>query len=1334
MSTTLRRGQRLDEPEMPGGQIVLQPPPEIQDAEGVSGIMMNVIPMLGSVGSIVLVAGMGASGGGMSGGRSMIAAGMFLFATLGFVFVQVDRQRKQRAQQVTGSRSEYLRYLGNIRKVAREAAAQQRQALNWHHPEPAALPSLADDRSRLWERGPTDPRFLQIRYGLCAQPLSLELVPPESAPVDQVDPAAASALHRLLVVHRLQPNLPASVDLRAFDRIEICGPDEPARSLARAVVCSATSFQNPEQLIVAVLSSPQNLAHWDWLKWLPHNHSSQRMDAVGPMRMVSTSIDELGSLLPQDLADRPRFGADERPATPHILLVVDGGHLPPGNHIIPTYGLHGVTVIDLPTHWDELEDSTRLRIEFGAAAPLNGKFPVNAVRLREEPVKALADQCDLATAEAFARRLAPLHTVSVGGEAVTGEPAGPTDFMELLGLGDIHDFDPTRAWRPRPARDRLRVPIGVAGEGAGIVHLDIKESAQQGMGPHGLVIGATGSGKSEFLRTLVLGLAMTHSPEQLNMVLVDFKGGATFAGMSGMPQVSAVITNLAEELTLVDRMQDALSGEMVRRQELLREAGNYQSIRDYEKARQNGEDLAPLPSLFIVVDEFSEMLTAKPEFIDLFVAIGRLGRSLGLHLLLASQRLEEGRLRGLESHLSYRVGLRTFSASESRAVLGVPDAYELPAEPGLGYLKPDPTTMQRFKAAYVSGPPSGRARIRRDEGGNVRGILPFTITEVQDLTPLEPEEEAAPAPVQQQGEQPSLLDLAVGRMIGHGPEAHQVWLPPLDVPDTLDTLMPDLTEDPTLGLVSPHWRSMGGLVVPLGIVDRPREQRRDVLTVNLGGAAGHVAVVGGPRTGKSTLLRTIVTSMSLTTTPQESQFFVLDFGGGTFAGLNGLPHLAGVGTRSEPDVVRRIIAEVSGMVDRRETYFRDNGIDSIETYRSRRAAGRVDDGYGDVFLVVDGWSTLRSDFDDIEMELQTLAARGLTFGLHLMVAATRWADFRAAMRDLFGTRLEFRLGDPMDSEVDRKVAALVPVGRPGRGLVPGKLHFLGALPRIDGDTDPASLGDGVEDLVARTKAAWKGPVGPKLRLLPELIELEAVRAQAQARNIDSKKLLIGINEKELAPVAINPATEPHFLVFGDGQSGKSALLRTMCREIMRAYTPKEAQIVVVDYRRSLLGEVPDDYLVNYLTNANQAAPALQDLAIYLNNRIPGPDVTPEQLRNRSWWTGAEVFIVVDDYDLVATQQSSPMAPLVPLLAQARDTGLHVALARRSGGAARALYEPVIQSMRELAMPGLLLSGSRDEGQLIGNLRPTPSEPGRGQLLTRDRGVERIQVAWDKPTL
>ena len=558
------------------------------------------------------------------------------------------------------------------------------------------------------------------------------------------------------------------------------------------------------------------------------------------------------------------------------------------------------------------------------------------------------------------------------------------------------------------------------------------------------------------------------------------------------------------------------------------------------------------------------------------------------------------------------------------------------------------------------------------------------------------------------------------------------------MPDTLDDLMDDLVEDPIHGLVSPEWRKLGGLVMPIGTVDRPREQRRDTLSVNLAGAAGHAVVVGGPRSGKSTLLRTFVTSLALTTTPLESQFYVMDFGGGTFAPMSGLPHVAGIGSRSEPDVVRRIVAEVTGIVDRREAYFRAQGIDSIETYRSRRARnsdqGRADDGYGDVYLVVDGWSTLRADFDDIELHLQQLAGRGLTFGFHLLVASSRWADFRAAMRDTFGTRLELRLGDPLDSEIDRRVAALVPAGRPGRGLVTSKLHFLAALPRIDGNPDTNSLGDGVDDLVKRVAAAWRGPQGPKLRLLPARIELASLVSQLPADDAPSGRLLLGINEKELAPVGLDPDSQPHLLIYGDGQSGKSATLRTYLREVTRTRSPQEAQLVVVDYRRSLLGEVPEDYLLNYLTSATQATPTVKDLAAYLESRIPGPDVTPDQLRTRSWWKGAEVYVVIDDYDLVSTQQSSPIAPLQPLLAQSRDVGLHMVVARRSGGAGRASYEAVLQSMRELAMPGLMLSGSPDEGVLIGNIKPQPLPPGRGRLWTRERGTEVVQIAWTDPAL
>ncbi len=246
------------------------------------------------------------------------------------------------------------------------------------------------------------------------------------------------------------------------------------------------------------------------------------------------------------------------------------------------------------------------------------------------------------------------------------------------------------------------MPIGFTPNGQPL-ELDIKESAEGGMGPHGLCIGATGSGKSEFLRTLVLAMITSHSAEALNLVLVDFKGGATFLGLEGVPHISAIITNLEDELILVDRMRDALAGEMNRRQELLRAAGNFPNVIEYERARANGAELDPLPALFIIVDEFSELLSQKPDFAELFVMIGRLGRSLHIHLLLASQRLEQGKMRGLDSHLSYRIGLKTFSAGESRSVLGVPDAYHLPNIPGSAFLKCDADEPVRFNTCYVSG-------------------------------------------------------------------------------------------------------------------------------------------------------------------------------------------------------------------------------------------------------------------------------------------------------------------------------------------------------------------------------------------------------------------------------------------------------------------------------------------------------------------------------------------------------------------------------------------------------------------------------------------------------
>ena len=381
-----------------------------------------------------------------------------------------------------------------------------------------------------------------------------------------------------------------------------------------------------------------------------------------------------------------------------------------------------------------------------------------------------------------------------------------------------------------------------------------------------------------------------------------------------------MITNLADDLTLVARMQDALAGEMNRRQEVLRSAGNFANVKDYERARENGADLDPLPALFIVIDEFSELLTAQPEFIELFVAIGRLGRSLRMHLLLASQRLEEGRLRGLDSHLSYRIGLKTFSASESRAVLGVPDAYELPSVPGRDTSSVDTGSMVRFKASYVSGPyraggavaaPVGTgdlrpqaATVRAGLRGPAGAAAPADSSQTPAPQPADPARPETPT-------EPSVLDIVVARCAGRDRPRTRCgfrrWTSRLAGPAAAAAV----------GHRGP-WAVAGRVLrqrqahVPVGIVDKPYEQRRDLLWADLSGAAGHAVVAGGPQSGKSSLLRTILMSLALTHTPEEVQFFGIDFGGGTLASLR-RPAARAVGWPGgwSPDTVRRIVAEVS---------------------------------------------------------------------------------------------------------------------------------------------------------------------------------------------------------------------------------------------------------------------------------------------------------------------------------------------------------------------------------------------------------------------------------------
>lgn len=1306
------REARRPAPSIDKGELALQEPPALPEAAGGqwSNVLMYLPMMVGSGAMMAFFVQPGQNKAMlyMSSGLMVVSMGVMAAAML-------MRPGTERKSRLKGERRDYLRYLGQVRKQVRTAVDKQRVSVLFTHPDPARLWALVST-DRLWERRATHADFAEIRIGLGQQRLALVPRAPQTKPVEDLEPLCASALRRFLRAYTVVDAMPVAVYLRGFARISFDGDTQTTRAIVRAIIAQLATFHSPEDLWIVVLTASEKTRYWEWVKWLPHAQHPEETDAAGQVRLVFDNWPDMERMLGgKALEDRARFEPAATPTAtePFIVVVLDQVALP-GNHRLVAPGYRNLVVLDVAgtLPWDGAPSTLRLRM----TATTMEKVSLSRAGDEERVIIGRPDYLSVVRTRALARLIAP-YRVSATVQTADAT-AVAADLASILGVEDLRTMDPRALWQQRTAWDHLRIPIGINERGQA-VELDIKESAQGGMGPHGILIGATGSGKSELIRTIVLSLAMTHSSEKLNMVLVDFKGGATFLGLDGLPHVSALITNLADELPLVDRMQDALQGELVRRQELLRKHG-YSSVLEWERARAGGADLAPLPTLVVIVDEFGELLATKAEFSELFMMMGRLGRSLAVHLLLASQRFEEGRIHTLETHLSYRLGLKMYSMMESRSVIGTGDAYDQPLPPGMGFLRTDTTTLIKFRGAYVSGPCPVLWRRRKARPVSESRIVPFEAGYVVPLRRPEPEPDPEATPDAAPAEE-TVLQVIVDRLRSSGPPAHPVWLPPLGDPATLDQLLPALGVTAQRGYGAPY----GGLRVPVALVDRPYEQRREVMVAELDGAKGHVAVLGASRMGKSTLIRTLVAGLALTHTPKEVQFYILDFGGGGLASLADLPHVGGVAGRREREKVIRTVVEMIQLVDRREALFGERGIESMAAYRRLRAAGQfADDPYGDAFLIIDGWFTLRQEYEALESQIQEIATRGLTYGIHLVVGSARWSEIRPWLRDVLQTRLELRLGDPMESEIDFRKAKDIPES-PGRGMTIDKYHFLAAVPRIDGVASAEDLGDATARIVATVRKHWSGPSAPAVRLLPRSYparDLPPVPATGTFR------VPYGLDDQRLQPVWHDFSATPHLIAFGDHETGKSNLLRVFASAIVSRYTAAEAQILLVDPRRRLRDLVPPGHLIAHCVSGEALREALGRGVPVLRERVPGSDVDPNQLAAGTWWTGPRAFVLIDDYDLIAGSMDYPAESLVDLLPHGAEIGLHIIVVRSTSNAMRAMSDPLIRRSWDLGTPALLFSCHKDEMSFLGDAKPLTLVPGRAQIVVRRQVAGQIQTA------
>ncbi|WP_063730129.1 type VII secretion protein EccCa [Streptomyces sp. RTd22] len=1321
MSTRLiHRPARTVRPQAAPEARTIEAPPNLPEGKA-GNIAMSMLPVAGVLSSVIMMTVVRNS---QFAGLGAIIVVVTLIGTLGLAFSQRGKAQRTRRTQ----REAYLSYLEDLREELSGEERERREQADVLNPPPDALYDIVRDPARLWERRRPDGDFLRVRVGTGEMPVrDLKIAQQGSSVLTPPDRFMLNEASALMDRFRTGTELPLTVPLDRVGNISLIGPREDCLRVARALLVQTAATHAPDDVGIALAAPGERLADWEWAKWMPHLLDPDQLDGPVAARRIAPSPPQLAQQIGAELRRRASYAAEVRRGlsgkdalimTSRLVIVSDG---------------HGEDAVDLPRP----DDAVGLR-EMGVTVlhllqervqepgHVSVRITVDDDRvviedLREqEPINAhgTVDEVSIPFAEGLARMIAPMR---LSAESLVDAPlSGPVDFAGLLGIDDVAGLDLSRQWASRGERAFLRVPIGISDSHEPVL-LDLKESSELGMGPHGLCVGATGSGKSELLRTLVLALVATHPPEDLAMVLVDYKGGATFAPFANLPHVAGVITNLENQAGLVERVHASLAGEVKRRQQVLKDAGNVADIGHYAALRtEKRPDLDPLPHLFVVIDEFGELLTAKPDFIDLFLSIGRIGRSIGVHLLLSSQRIEGGKLKGLDTYLSYRLGLRTFSADESRTVLDTTDAFHLPPLPGFGYLKVDTTHYERFKASYVSG--AYRGPVQRAEQEDT-GPLALEYEAYNTLAGPETSGEGEPA-MRRRETGPTEMSVVVGQLENAADPVRRIWLPPL--PDAIAL-------DKAAGPVEVGVRGMqlatrrGPLQVPLGLLDDPTKQWQGQWYLDLTVAGGHAAVIGGPQSGKTTLLRTLALSIALTHTPQEVGVYALDLVGGGLQALSGLPHVGGVAGRADRERAARTVEEVRNMLGAREDLFRQHGIDSVEQLRTLHAAGRLPQlASAEIVLMIDGFGALRDDFEELDDAVVDILKRGSGYGIHVVAGMLRWNDVRIAAQSNFGTRVELRLNDPSESSIDRKLAQTLSPDEPGRVLTDGKLFAQIALPRTDGLTDTSDLGAVLERTARTVRATWSGEVAQPVRVLPHVLEPHLLPGPVA----EPKQVPIGLDQTALAPVLLNLFEyDQHLLVLGDSECGKTNLLKTISQGLIERYGEDELVFAVMDPRRSLRGTIPEEFRGGYAYNAKMCAGLATGIATELDKRLPDEGADTEDLEPGSWGNGPRIVVLVDDYDVLTTAGQAPLTPFLPYIPSAVDIGLHFIVTRRVAGASRGMYEPLMLGLRESGASAVLMSGDRSEGQLFPGVYASQQPAGRGVFVRRGRPNRLIQTVY-----
>lgn len=1385
----MKRGFARPTPEKPPvikpENIVLSTPLSIPPPEGkpwwliVVGVV--VVGLLGGMVAMVF-----ASGSHVFGGIGSIFPLFMMVGIMMMMFRGMGGGQQQMSRpKLDAMRAQFMLMLDMLRETAQESADSMDANYRWFHPAPNTL-AAAVGSPRMWERKPDgkDLNFGVVRVGVGMTRPEVTWGEPQNMPTDiELEPVTGKALQEFGRYQSVVYNLPKMVSLLVEPWYALVGEREQVLGLMRAIICQLAFSHGPDHVQMIVISS--DLDQWDWVKWLPHFGDSRRHDAAGNARMVYTSVREFAAEQAELFAGRGSFtprhaSSSAQTPTPHTVIIADVDD-PQWEYVISAEGVDGVTFFDLTgsSMWTDIPERKLQFDKTGVIEALPRDRDTWMVIDDKAWFFALTDQVSIAEAEEFAQKLAQWRLAEAY-EEIGQRVAhiGARDILSYYGIDDPGNIDFDSLWASRTdtmGRSRLRAPFGNRSDNGELLFLDMKSLDEGGDGPHGVMSGTTGSGKSTLVRTVIESLMLSHPPEELQFVLADLKGGSAVKPFAGVPHVSRIITDLEEDQALMERFLDALWGEIARRKAICDSAGvddakEYNSVRARMRAR--GQDMAPLPMLVVVIDEFYEWFRIMPTAVDVLDSIGRQGRAYWIHLMMASQTIES-RAEKLMENMGYRLVLKARTAGAAQAA-GVPNAVNLPAQAGLGYFRKSLEDIIRFQAEFLW-------RDYFQPGVSIDGeeapalvhsidyIRPqlftnsFTPLEVSvggpDIEPVvaQPNGEVLESDDIEGGEDedeegvrtPKVGTVIIDQLRKIKFEPYRLWQPPLTQPVAIDDLVNRFLGRPW----HKEYGSACNLVFPIGIIDRPYKHDQPPWTVDTSGPGANVLILGAGGSGKTTALQTLICSAALTHTPQQVQFYCLAYSSTALTTVSRIPHVGEVAGPTDPYGVRRTVAELLALVRERKRSFLECGIASMEMFRRRKFGGEAgpvpDDGFGDVYLVIDNYRALAEENEVLIEQVNVIINQGPSFGVHVVVTADRESELRPPVRSGFGSRIELRLAAVEDAKLVRsRFAKDVPV-KPGRGMVAvnyvrldsdpqAGLHTLVARPALGSTPDNVFECDSVVAAVSRLTSAQAPPV----RRLPARFGVEQVRELASRdtrQGVGAGGIAWAISELDLAPVYLNFAENSHLMVTGRRECGRTTTLATIMSEIGRLYAPgassapppapgrPSAQVWLVDPRRQLLTALGSDYVERFAYNLDGVVAMMGELAAALAGREPPPGLSAEELLSRSWWSGPEIFLIVDDIQQLPPGFDSPLHKAVPFVNRAADVGLHVIVTRTFGGWSSAGSDPMLRALHQANAPLLVMDADPDEGFIRGKMKGGPLPRGRGLLMAEDTGVF-VQVA------